>query len=580
MVVSIVFVNKVMETSKEKSLEITKSNILKSASQYTKEFKLENTDYWFDEEIEVEEEIVEIEYACTTVGMLINKGFLKSNVLGLELLDGTIIDKTTSVKVSRDKNTKVFTDETIFNDSACSETGDINLTFSVEGVSNLGYENWYNKDVTIIVVANNVSAIADSSVIVKVGDTPINSPEVTENNKKQSNWSLLVGTQGQNIDVCINVKDYKDSEKEFCLADNQKYNMDKEPPTNPTLSLIKSGNYQLISSGSADNISSNLTYYLSKNENTSINSATYNISTNERQSEEEVITYTIDQAGNKSEEVTKLLSITNSDTVSATTLEKYYCSFDADTIYQTEAEAIKKCNYDVTDSQSYFVCSLDQNQYQNDTEARNNCIDEETGTVSTYYYCGDTLSTTTTCTGDTQSEGFYRLYYYECRRSKWYYSYNQETDTDCAGFGDDYTKTKTSCNNSCPTQINNSCTNGSIKNYCSLSCTNTCSQVYTAETKYYCSVTEDYVDSLTSTCIKTTSGAVTEVPQYYCEYTKQIYTDYNEAVNDCTGETSSDIKYYCSLTDSIYDTNSEATKACTNYCNNGDYYSNACYSLH
>ena len=123
-------VQKIIKTSETKKQEISIKNIVKSASQYTEEFKTLDK-YW----TKVGEEQPNIEYACTTVGMLINKGFLKKDVIGLEIeIDGKkeTVRETTSIKIDRDINTKVFNSEdVIFNSTECSETANIDLNFEV-----------------------------------------------------------------------------------------------------------------------------------------------------------------------------------------------------------------------------------------------------------------------------------------------------------------------------------------------------------------------------------------------------------------------------------------------------------------
>ena len=125
-IISFTIIKSAIDRSKTESNNVTISSIAKSALTYTEEFKTQDK-YWF-----IDSNNTNIEYACTTVGMLINKGILNDSAIGATLED-KIVDKDTSVLVKRDKTTKVYTDEILFNQEVCGEDASIEVNFDLFG---------------------------------------------------------------------------------------------------------------------------------------------------------------------------------------------------------------------------------------------------------------------------------------------------------------------------------------------------------------------------------------------------------------------------------------------------------------
>lgn len=105
----------VTDESKVVVNKITDESINASAISYVKEFKM-NDIYWYDEE---DEEQSGNQFTCTTIKQLINKGYLKNNLVDAET--GEKIDETVTIKVSRDAN-KVLLGNAIINSEDCDNS--------------------------------------------------------------------------------------------------------------------------------------------------------------------------------------------------------------------------------------------------------------------------------------------------------------------------------------------------------------------------------------------------------------------------------------------------------------------------
>lgn len=532
LVVGTISVSSLISTSEEEGSKISESSIKNSATQYAIEFK-QAEKFWFEDNVKTD-----IEYVCTTIGMLINKGFLKDDVLGLIIDDNKKIDKSTSIKIERNKNTKVYTEEVLFNTSTCDEPTDINISYTVSGESNAGYENWYKNDVTIEINVTNKSQIGSYNYMYNG-----KSKSYTETAKNKDNWKITVGEQGKNIDICMNIVDIKDREKLHCLSDNNlAYNMDKEKPSAPTLNLNKTGNYQIVANGSTDTITSNsnLTYYLSGNTETNNNKgqAVLSFSANDRFENKEIKAYAIDEAGNKSSTTIKILNIIDSiDTPIAT---KYYCS-------------------------------LNEKYYDNESYAKNNCTEEEDGEVSeiTYWYCNDnpdkeysseddafekcSYTEDDTFEGDCSPDGCYYITEYVCTVANhmWEQTGNPNKSTG------------------------HSCPSGYVKDF----------NCDSAPDPTPCNTPYEY-DYVKVSCSYVCQGSVTidnysSTTYYTCSLDNNEYSNRVTAENNCWEEYEGTVtkKYYCSKTKKYYDTKEKANNACGKQCNSGTYYEGGCYSF-
>lgn len=565
-IITFTIIKNAIDSAKTKSNNVTISTITKSALAYTEEFKTQDK-YWF-----IDSNNTNIEYACTTVGMLINKGILKDSVIGAKLED-KIVDKDTSVLVKRDKTTKVYTDEILFNQEVCGEDTTIEVRFDLFG--NKGNNDWYIEDVGVNINVTNASQVDRDYTTYTIVSLNEGSKNATINSKSgdelNGNWSVRVGNEGKDLDFCINLKNLKDKYQKFCLSDSdKKYSMDKTKPTIPDLNLNKdTNNYKIVSNGSIDNITSQdkLKYYFSEDDLLYTGSIDYKLDTNFRTSKE-INVYVEDEAGNKSDKNIKMLNIIDSKTTDVTDVTRYKCSF-YDENYATETEAKDNCYKTINgtvSSKTIYKCSLNNNEYENNTTARNNCKEVIEGTITSRT---STRNVSTTVNGSC-------THTLVCTSGTWH-----DTGTpSCTNYGcpSGYTKTNYSCGSaggggSCSTE-------GATKTN-TASCTNYCSGKETTTT-YYCSLGYS-VSSYYSNCSYTETGEVTSFDRYYCSLNSNYYSSNESATNSCSkveeGNISDKITYYCSLTNKNYDIENDAINACTNYCSVGDYLSNGCYSL-
>ena len=550
-VIGIFSIQNLLRATSNKQQEISLKNIKKSASQYTEEFKTLDK-YW----IKNGGEQANIEYACTTVGMLINKGFLKKDVIGLEIeVDGKKekINEKTSIKIDRDIETKVFNSEDVsFSDAACNETGNIEIKFVVEGENEncsknvdggCPYEDWFNKTVTINIISTNADMIKDIKYTydTEKGDKwDEESNLLVIYNQQQPEWYIESSVQGEGIDVCINGKsDINDEELSFCLSDDSlKYNMDSINPEKPIIKLDKiDDNYNIISHNASDNITNGdeLVYYLSKRNETSTAEISWKIKNDTRTEEtgEVISSYVIDKAGNKSEEVTGTLKIVDSTNVEPT--EKYYCSLDTNnTTYSTLESATTSCTnrevYITPVENSGWYCSRTGKYYSSSSNAKNACKYTTTKTINL-------CPTSGSC---------WTKQRYNCVNGKWTEGTWTSSNHSCDG-----TKSW-----SCPSPRSGTSCNSNTYVVDHLTCSGSCRTSVTDYDNYY------------------------QDTYYTCSVNNYKYSTLSAAQSGCktkkTGQTST--KYYCSLTNSIYNTLDASENACSNYCpSNGKLHEGGCY---
>ncbi len=564
-VVGFIAVRNAINNSKEKSNSVNINSIVSSARSYTEEFKGEDK-YWFVDSGNTSEE-----YSCTTVGMLINKGYLKENILNTKI-DNNTITKDTSILIKRNRSTKVNNSEDItFNSENCDSESDIKISFEVSG--NTGNPGWYIDDVSIKIIATNLSQIdkeyTDYGAINDGEYEPAIVSDVKNGNAE--NWEVKVGNEGKNIDFCVIIKDYKDKYNYFCLSDDDKiYNMDKTKPTISDLALATTkDNYVIKASGANDNVtgSENLKYYINYDEN--INEKEHLLGLDTRVNDKAVSTYVEDEAGNKSDTITKNLTITDSENATPTSRVEYSCSLDNNS-YSDEGSATSACKKQETGTvteNTYYKCSFDDTRYTTKDSASSNCTKTVQGTITREkkYYT------------DTKTVSGYCTHYYVCSSGVWSV---RKTHT-CTDYGcpTGYEKASYSCGSS--GHLDSCTTSGSTKDVVQ-NCTNTCTKEVSYYT-YYCDVTSSYVDSFSSNCSTTETGTVSSGKDYSCSFDSTYYSQKSDAVNACvkttTGTISSKSIYTCPLDKKDYNTNNEATKACTNYCKAGSYYSNSCYDF-
>ena len=565
-VVGFIAVRNAINNSKEKSNSVNINSIVSSARSYTEEFKGQDK-YWF-----VDPENTDEEYSCTTVEMLINKGYLKENILNTKI-DNNAITKDTSILIKRNRSTKVNISENItFNSENCDSESDVKIAFEVSG--NTGNSGWYIDDVSIKIIATNLSQIDKEYTNYGVINDGKREPAIISEAKNESaeNWEVKVGNEGKNVDFCVIIKDYKDKYDYFCLSDDDKiYNMDKTKPTISDLILnTTENNYVIKPSGASDNVTApkNLKYYINYDENT--NEEEHLLGLDTRVNDKTVSTYIEDEAGNKSDTITKNLTITDSENATPTSRIEYTCSLDNNP-YSDEGSATNACKKQETGTvteNTYYKCSFNDTRYTDKASASSDCTKTVQGTITrekdSYT---DTEYVDGSCT-----------HYYKCTTSHVWGTRKTKTCTN-NGCPSGYTKQSYSCE---PNGHLGSCSTVGDTTEVYQSCTNTCAKTITTYS-YYCDVTSSYVASSSSDCSTTETGTVSSGKDYSCSFDSTYYSQKADAVNACvkqiTGTVGSKNIYTCPLDKKDYSTNDEATKACTNYCKTGNYYSNSCYNF-
>lgn len=584
-IVSLVFISttflvkNLIDKSNKDSKEITLKNIKESALTYTKEYKTD-AGFWFEDKNDSN-----IQYACTTIGMLINKGILKESVLGTELEDGKKLSKDTSVKITRDTSTKVFyKEELAFNDTDCYENSEINVNFDIINGTK-GNDNWY---ITPITVRVNVSGTQIST-----DDDAITYKVVDNNGTKDSNEiednEVSIAANGKEMDLVVMVKTTKDYTLEFKykdIKDSTGISIDTEPPTKPKLQLTTADNYTITASDSTDNMTSNVIYYINEEQKNTIEQASSFRDTLN------MVSYAEDEAGNRSDSVEATLTVNNSQTNDTYSDSVYTCSLYPNTPYTTEEELnsnTSNCtkqtttnatvNYTYTCPDGYKEKGSGSNTTCTKTEdasytthytcdygytlSGSTCYDEvspttsveyscpsgytlsgstctRTSTATKTYYCGSSTSSSSTCTDTTTVEGWNQCVYV-CNSSGtgWYYSPSLSSESRY-GCPSGYSNVEWSCNYPCGSGKSGTCTPGESYAYGKGDCYNTCKKTYDATVKYECS--SGYTLNGT-TCYATTSATSTVV--YSCPkgYSKSGSGSNTTCIDSYSADTAKD--YYC-----------------------------------
>jgi len=590
MIGAIFLVREILKSSENNKNKINIINIKESASQYITEFKNEEK-YWF-----VDNASSENEYACTTVGMLINKGILNNDIIGTIVNinnEKKEITKNTSIKVERNRITKVHTDEVLFHNSECLESTEIDVNFEITDGTK-GKNNWYISDVLVQVTinTNNSSQIGSVSFNLVNGD---DTKEIVASRTDNIVSNLRINEEGSDIDLCVVVTTLKDIDKTYCLSEQKgKLKIDTTVPSNPKLNLEKRNNYYLISNNASDNISNNnLTYYLYTEDKSLINvispnsnEAVYQINTPDNFNlRKAVITYVEDEAGNISSKVKKNLQIEDSQTKEPIKNINWYCSLNNNT-YANETDAKNNCSKPtngIVSNSTVYTCSFNSNEYTTWSAASSACTKTNYGTISVEYSCDGKSSSSSTCTkkDETTVNGSITCTYH-CSYTDFVWKFADSSSTNY-GCPSGYSKSSYECEYD--SVAGSSCSvAGDIKEV-TYSCTNHCSKTstYPADKDYYCSLGY-YVSSSSSDCSEDNSGSVSAKTIYTCSFnTSTKYSSQTAARNACTktitGTTSSKTTYTCPLTNNTFNSINDAKNDCTNYCSLGQYYDNKCYIL-
>lgn len=557
--IAVVTINHVMQTAEEKKNEINIATIKRSANQYAEEFK--KTDNWSNDRDEEN-----IEYVCTTVGMLINKGILKEKIDGIEYGDGKVISKDTSIKVARDKNTKVYKEEVIFDDDVCMENKEINYNVDVTGV--VGNEDWFINNVNGVVSLNSPSRPSDVSEYIYTIKNASNTV-VSTNSTTNSSFQVPSSAQGEGMQLCVSlIASYNDvPTPEKC----QSFNYDGVAPSVPTIEFTSTKG--IISKNSTDNLTSNseIVYNLDFNDNTKNGngSVTYNYDSSLLVNNKTVTVTVSDKAGNTNN-TSKVVNISEAQNVTPSQVTTYYCDLYPNESYTTQANATSSCKKDVNGTISdttTYTCSLNTSTTYNDySTASNNCKEVGTVNTGTGYYC-------------TLDSSFYL--------SESSVSYCTETrnigyvSTVLIGqscWGDTYSRMMWMCS-----AVPYFCY--SWEHFAEQAC-NPETKMYNKKTYYYCGSDSNnyYFSQSDATTACTTTGTVSSNTKYYCSLNTSVsYTTRANAEANCTttqtGNTSSKTTYTCALTNQVYNNITDATNACSNHCEIGELYNNKCYDL-
>lgn len=406
--VAVITTINIIEKSNERKNQITIANVKESAAQYIKEFK-QSDNHWFIERVEDDGVESLEEYACTTINMLINKGILKSNILGTKLFididdDGKLEEKEltrdTSIRINRDLSTKVYNSDVVFNDSSCLDTSEINVKLEKENDPK-GNNNWYTENVEISINVESGESLVDTSVpyeyTAKIGSNSEKtiSPSVSGN-------IISVGENGKDIDVCVSVTDYRDNVSKFCLsATEDKYKMDNVAPSSPKLVLATNNGYKITTSNAQDNLSSNknLKYTMREcisgtctvkiNSKTGSTGYSYTRDTSITDSNGvQINSWVVDEAGNRSGIISKTLIVnaSKSELISRT----WECDGKK---FSSEADADTGCassyvdNSKIEDISTKYLCTTTGIQYDTYDSALANCYSVSSTPVKTTYTC-------------------------------------------------------------------------------------------------------------------------------------------------------------------------------------------------
>lgn len=526
--IGIVTVIEVTKKSKEQSVNLTIKNIKTASVDYINEFKKDNK-YWYS--IDTNQDV---EYACVTVGQLINKGSLKDNVLNIKYNDNTIT-KETSIMLKRNKYTLVLLEEDLeFNNTNCLDDGDINVSFTVDGT--VGENNYYISSPKV-----TLSIVNDSQIDKEETNYKLINNTNTKTTKYQDN-TYIIEEEGKNINLCLDVYTNKGNNKSFCIKkDNEeKLKIDKTSPTEPKLLLNKNNEYYLLSNGSSDNLTNDtdIRYYI---DNVPSNGS-YTKVLEETLTSKEIKAYTKDEAGNKSNTITKLLEITSSLTTNITTTTKYYCK-ENDTYYDNLEDAKTNCtkkekgNYEVK-----YCCSLN-----NECSKSSSLKCEENGSTTPVYSCpsGYSFKTSGMCV-KTKSVSESEKYNLNCSGNTTYGWSSGKTESGlnscnskkgtCSS-SKDVGKTKVTCSS---TGDSNFYKSSSI---CEKHCGNACRSIGKGAKPWYCDKTS-YIKT-TYTC-KSKPGSKTysvgsiipsTSPSSICDGGTLTQTDYKDGCDESKGKT-------------------------------------------
>ena len=230
----IVFSN--IGNSKEKSTKITMNSIKEIAIAYALE-ESENI-MWDDESNGVSDE--DKEFTCTTIQHLINKGYLKNNLVNAE--NGKKIDSKQFIKITKDEYS-VMTSSIDSSEISSCDNKEIDFNIIIEGLYkdfDVQNERWYydgtdeKVKTTLVVNAADSSRIKDYSFNIKLADENIRVSKDNINNDGNKFYIELsdkltdsIKNNGKDIEVCGNISNRNDLSSNKC----ENVNVDFVKPT-------------------------------------------------------------------------------------------------------------------------------------------------------------------------------------------------------------------------------------------------------------------------------------------------------------------------------------------------------------
>ena len=567
-VATVFIVSKIVDSSKQKQAQISLTNIKETGRTYIEEFKT-NSKYWSS--IKEENDEIKVERACTTVGQLIDTGYLKEENIGdLEYESGQELRTDTIIAVTRDINSKTIIDVSFNDIENRSICGSKYATISVSVDGEKGNDNWYISSVNIKVIPSDENLIENYKYT-------LNGETISTNNKQPS---YTLSDNGKNMEVCVTPVGIDGTDGNAVCT--EKLNIDTVKPTIPTTIKLSNDYSNLNVNGSTDNITSkeNIKYDLIDGNNNSIinNKESITYATNLMGNSFDFKIVVEDEAGNKNTTSSKNITINNAENGSTSSKNFYTCSLYPNNIYNSMDELnngtnnCTKVETGEVGTKTVYTCEYNNKEYSTESQASNACTDTVDGTTSYSYECSSGSVSGSTCKTTQSGRGTYSLV---CTGNplKWADNDYDFTKNGCpSGFSlDDY-----DCG--VPTKVGTSCSKFGATSSQTVKCTNYCSKSATSVCK--CSISGKRCNN----CYKTVYGKVDPKTKYTCSLNSKQYSNERDATNACT-KTSTDTpktttKYYCSLTnDTAYNNKSDADKRCTNYCAVGTYYNNKCYNL-
>ena len=316
------------------------------------------------------------------------------------------------------------------------------------------------------------------------------------------------------------VKDIEGNEGS-CILKNIK--VDATNPTDPTMELDSS--YNVVFSGSRDTYSERVKYSYNINGGSPIINPKYVVPSGTTNNI--IAVHAFDYAGNISNTITKTLLIQDPTNETITQIRTYYCE-EGYTCNTTPCKATSKCiktEESITTEQLKYKCSLTGEIYNTLTEAKQNCMLHESGTVTTIngyfcnsgYTCSDEPCTqNSTCRKKIQ-ESPTSTVKYKCDINGVIYNTLSEAKANCK-MEESGTVTTTSYY-TCPdgyTCSDNPCkSNSTCKKQVSVSRP-------TSDTYYICYIDGEYIGAYlnmseaTSNCKKAIPGVITTNTTYKC----------------------------------------------------------------